>query len=259
MNTSKPSVFERSTLTFCIEGLSAREELLFKAFVRLLNPVTHQNWVYQIPDANLRIDLLVVADGHQPTHCKNPGQQAQPVLRLGSAQEDGHGYLSWPLKPSALEQELNRLGGLMAQPQGAAPGPDSIAGTATHIAAVTADITVGLMRLQKWPPGQLLAGVGRMRLATLLTGKAMSLDELVHRSALPLQVCKAFVVDLQKAQLLQSVDVRPATTSSQPTTSTSIFRAAPSAMPNAALPTPVQPGLLDRIRMRLGIKGVNSR
>lgn len=258
-NSYKLTVSERSTLTFCVEGLQAREELLFKAFVRLLDHETHQHWAYQPPDGSLRIDLLVVADGHEPTHCKNPNQQAQPVLRLGSAREDGQGYLSWPLKPNALEHELNRLGGLIISTHGAPHGHDLFSGTATGTAPATGDTTVDLMRLQKWPPSPMLVGVGRMRLATLLTGKAISLDELVYRSALTLQVCKAFVDDLQKAQLLQSVSVTPRTTLMHAATQTSVLKATPSALPVATLPKPVQPGLLDRIRFRLGIKSPNSR
>ena len=114
----------------------------------------------------------------------------------------------------------------------------------------TGDTTKDLMRLQKWPPPLLLAGTGRMRLATLLTGKAMSLGELVTRSALPLQVCKAFVDELQIAQLLLSVGITP--------TQTPVLKPEPALPPKTALPKVVQPGLLDRIRIRLGINSPSN-
>lgn len=250
MNSSSSTVVERPTLTFCVEGLPAREELLFKAFVRLLDHLTHQRWSYEPPAAHQRIDLLVVADGVEPTYSKVLNTQPQSVLRLGFAAADGHGYLSWPLRPNALENELNRLGALTTSQRGVLSNQVLFSGAATGTPLATGDTTKDLMRLQKWPPSRLLAGTGRMRLATLLTGKAMSLGELVTRSALPLQMCKAFVDELQSAQLLLSVGIMATQTATQ----TPVLKTEPALQPKTTLPKVVQPGLLDRIRMRLGIK-----
>ena len=250
MESYRSTVIERSTLTFCVEGLPAREELLFKAFVRLLDHLTHQHWSYLPPAAHQRIDLLVVADGVEPTYSKVPNSQPQPVLRLGSEAADGHGYLSWPLKPNALENELNRLGVLTTSQRGVLHSQVLFSGAATGTPLATGDTTKDLMRLQKWPPSRLLSGTGRMRLATLLTGKAMSLGELVTRSSLPLPVCKAFVDELQSAQLLLSVGITPTQTATQ----TPVMKPEPALQPETPLPKVVQPGLLDRIRFRLGIK-----
>ena len=245
MDNSRLTILERLTLTFCVEGLSAREELLFKAFVRLLGHLTHQHWSYQPPAAHLRIDLLVVADGVEPTYSRVPNIQPQPVLRLGYAAADGHGYLSWPLRSSALENELNRLGALTLSHRGVLRSQILFSGVATGTPLASGDATNNLMRLQKWPPSSLLAGSGRMRLATLLASKAMSLGELVTRSGLPLQVCKAFVDELQRAQLLLSVGIMP--------TQLPVLKPVPALQPKTTLPKVMQPGLLDRIRMRLGI------
>ena len=250
MDDFRSTILERLTLTFCVEGLPAREELLFKAFVRLLGHLTHQHWSYQPPAAHLRIDLLVVADGVEPTFSRIPNIQLQPVLRLGSSKADGHGYLSWPLRPNALENELNRLGALTVSQRGVLRSQILFSGVATGRPLAIGDTTKDLMRLQKWPPSRLLAGTGRMRLATLLTGKAMSLGELMNRSGLPLQVCKAFVDELQSAQLLLSVGITP----TQSATQTPLLKPEPALQPKTTLPKLVQPGLLDRIRMRLGLK-----
>ena len=254
MDSYRSTVIERSTLTFCVEGLQAREELLFKAFVRLLDHSTHQQWTYHPAAADVRVDLLVVAEEIEPTFSKVQNTQPQPVLRLGSTGVDGHGYLSWPLRPNALENELNRLGGLTISQRGALHGVVLFSGTAAGTPLATGDTTKDWLRLQKWPPARLLAGTGRMRLATLLTGKAMSLDELVTRSALPLHVCKTFVDELQSAQLLLSVGITPLPAPTQ----TSTVRPGPALQPKTILPKAVQPGLLDRIRMRLGIKSPSS-
>ncbi len=239
MTQYETTVLERSTLTFSVEGMPAREELLFKSFVRLLDHLTHQQWSYQPAAAAQRIDLLVVADGVQPTQYQGEGQPPQPVLRLGSSGGNGHGYLSWPLKPGALESELNRLGGLSITQRGAQHVQALFTGAATGERTVI-DTSIDSMRLSQWPPAHLLAGVGRMRLATLLTGKAMKLDELHRRSALPVDVCQAFVLDLQRANLLMSRSPAAQPAYSQP-----------------AIKKVAQPGLLDRIRMRLGIKGLS--
>jgi hypothetical protein len=242
MDSYRSTVIERSTLTFSVEGLPAREELLFKAFVRLLDHLTHQQWRYQPASATSRVDLVVVAEQAQPTYSQRPGQPQQPVLRLGSNGANGHGFLSWPLKPDELEKELNRLGGQAITQRGAQQSTALFTGAASG-APIAPGQSVQLMRLQQWPPTRLLSGPGRMRLATLLTGKAMTLDELVYRSALPHSLCAAFVSELQRARLL----VAPAT----PTT--------PIPPAAAHLPKLVQPGLLSRIRMRLGIQKSDSR
>ena len=239
MKDYESTILERPTLTFGVEGLGAREELLFKSFVRLLDHLTHQRWSYQPAAADQRIDLLVVADGVQPTQCQDANQPPQPVLRLGSTGTNGHGHLSWPLKPGALESELNRLGGQSLTQRGALHVRVLLTGAATGEQTVT-DISEDPMRLLKWPPAKLLAGIGRMRLATLLTGKAMKLDELVRRSALPMDLCRAFVLDLQRANLLISPSQPVQPTYQQP----------------APLQKVAQPGLLDRIRLRLGINSL---
>ena len=230
------TVADRSSLTFSVEGLHAREELLFKAFVRLLDHLTHQQWTYFPAAADARADLLVVADGVEPTYSRNPGQSPQAVLRLGTTGANGNGVLSWPLKPDALEKELNRVGGQVARQRS----------SKDVLVMSTPDTAQGLMRLQQWPPTKLLNGTGRMRLATLLTGKAMSLDELVFRSALPLPLCKIFVDELQRANLLQLTASAPKPALASP---------AAIAPPKVPLKT-TQPGLLDRIRIRLGIKSL---
>lgn len=233
---------ERPILTFCAVGLSPREDLLLKAFVRLLDHLTHQKWSCLPPEANVRFDLLVVADGFEPTYGQAPGQQPQLVLRVGSTNIEGPGYLTWPLKPNALEDELNRLGGLALRPPGLQPVSGELQAAPVSTAS-TPTVAQQLMRLQQWPPARLLAGPGRMRLATLLTGKSISLAELVSRSALPLPLCKAFIDDLQVAKLLVSNSIAPQRTAQS-------LVAQPTSLP----PKAVQPGLLDRIRLRLGIK-----
>ena len=113
-------------------------------------------------------------------------------------------------------------------------------------------------RLRQWPKPMLLAESGRMRLATLITGRAMSLAELVFRTGLPTLVCERFLADMETAGLI----VHPDSEASQ----APVWVAPPPRKPRppavlerqvavaAATKPVVQMGLLSRIRLRLGIK-----
>lgn len=241
MDNNRSTATERTPLTYCVEGLSAREELMFKAIVRLLNHSTQNQWTYHPAAADKRIDVLVVADGVQPTCSQTPPQLPQPVLRIGHGGTHAHGYLSLPFRPDVLLEELDRLGELTASQR----STESLQALTNAAASVPQAVgTPGqLLRLLRWPPARLLAGTGRMRLATLLTARGMSLDELVYRTSLPLPVCQSFIDDLQRAQLLV------------------ISHAAPQPVkpPAVVMPTVKQFSLFDRIRFSLGIKSASSR
>jgi hypothetical protein len=246
MDSYQPTVLERSTLTFCVDGMSARDEMLFKAFVRLLDHLTHQQWRSQAAAPNQPVDLLVLAEGSKPATAPSPQSHNPPqVLWLSKEGTNLPGFLTWPLRPDALERELNRVGSVVMSQRGPKPGPALFTGAATGT-PIARGAQVKLMRLQQWPPTQFLTGSGRMRLATLLTGKAMSLDELVYRSALPLPLCEAFVNDLQRAGLLvePSTVFKPALTQVQGQGLT----------PRSPFEKPPPQGLFAKIRMRLGIQ-----
>lgn len=238
MDDYRATVLERATLTYCVGGLSARDEMLFKTLVRMLDHLTHQQWRYKVPTPSEHVDLLVLAEGSKPAASTSPHPQ---VLWLSKEGTRLTGFLPWPLRPEALEAELNRLGGLALDRRGPKPGSALFTGAATGT-PTGRSVPVKLMRLKKWPPARFLNGPGRMRLATLLTGNAMSLDELVYRSALPLPLCEAFVVDLQRAGLL----IAPAI----------VFKPAQlhDATQPAQLAKPPPQGLFAKIRMRLGLQ-----
>jgi hypothetical protein len=95
----------------------------------------------------------------------------------------------------------------------------------------------------------------RIRLATLMTGRPTTLALLQQRSGLAQQDCLDFLVDLRRAELLEST--RPAEAPAAPAP-------APEAAPVESRPAtlardPVQPGLLARIRNRLGLLPTGSR
>ena len=246
---------QRLTLTFSVEGLAAREELLFKGYVRLLDYLTEHNWQCCEPSAAQRIDLLVTDERAQPTRYLQAADKIQPVLQLGPSKSVSHAFfLSWPLKPYELETELNRLGHLIkgASTSGQVVGAQN--STAELIQPVPAQMQY---RLSRWPKSSLLAEPGSMRLATLLTGRGLGLEELVSRSALSQAICERFIAVMQAENLIVQFDAPNSQIA--PRTAPTIAKPGMPALParqasQPAIKAITQPGLLARIRMRFGIK-----
>lgn len=255
---------QRSSFTFSVEGLAAREELLFKGYVRLLDHMTEHHWQYLEPSAIYRVDLLVTSEYVQPTRFLQNTGSPQSLLQLGVNNiNSSASFLTWPLQPNALEHQLNRLG---REIRTGAANAQSEGQPATVPAALQAETTpaqpsVRHYRLRQWPRPMLLAESGRMRLATLLTGKAMSLEEMVFRSALSRSVCERFITDMQSAGLIIHPDaeasqgpVRVSPAAKKPRLSAQQERQAAASATKAV----IQPGLIARIRMRFGMKSPST-
>jgi hypothetical protein len=244
IDSHRTTDFGRRALSYSLEGLAARDEMLFKSLVRLLDHLTVQKWIYRPASPDYRVDLLVVAEWYPPTVFQHSHRVGQPVLSVGKG-VDRDLYLSWPVQPLRLQAELNRIGGVAILHQihdAQAPlGP---------VHGNSDGDSNQLFRLKQWPPSRFLAGVGRMRLATLLTGRGMTLQELQQRSSLQMSVCRAFVSDLDKARLLV------VTAAEAPVVDTKAALLEPHQvlnLPSSAVAF-AKPGLLARIRAGLGIK-----
>ncbi len=249
-------------LSFSVEGLSAREELLFKSFVRLLNHRTRHAWLYTARpmqfQADFKVDLRVVPD--ETDHGLIPPEQC--LLTLGTLHHIRNAYLRLPLRPEELEVALNRQGDQIISSRAAgvppfdaapaAPQPARQAQQAQPVEAVqpmhplqpvvaeTAPADAGeAMRLLRWPPASLLRSAGHMRMATIMTGQRLTLAALQQRSGQPAPVCAAFVDDLRRAGCLETL---PTTTPALRMTEK--MNPAPKALP----------GLLARIRSRFGFQ-----
>lgn len=259
----------RTTLTFSVEGLSARDELLFKGYVRLLDHLTNQEWQYHEASDRFRVDLLVANEHVQPTRSSQLGRAVQPVLLLGSINlSRSPFFLTWPLKPNELENVLNQLGGLICKGDRSEDASQNVADAPVALGAkgepkqAAPELALTGYKLRQWPRPMLLAEPGRMRLATLISGKAMGVDELVSRSALPRSVCERFVSDMQTAGLLVHPDVSVsqhfglATPYAVKAVQSDV--AAREAFASTAKQA-VSAGLIARIRMRFGIKTPSVR
>jgi hypothetical protein len=233
-------VADKSERRYGIEGLSDREALVLKSMIRLLDHRTHHTWKY----APSNTELMVVSEKRRAAG--KPVMCAQQVLTLGVASSNQLGFLCMPVHARELEAELNRLGALIVPVNRTAPVPSEAAGT-TRPSGLEAQP----MRMLRWPHSALLREPGRMRLATLMTGKQMTIEGLQRSSGESLAACSAFFEALQEANLLVPGHKAP----SAPLAPLAI---GPQAMlrPNASAPKNAAPtSLLARIRTRLGIQG----
>ena len=241
MDSLRTTDFGRRALSYSLEGMAARDAILFKSLVRLLDHLTVQKWIYRPASSDYRVDLLVVAEWYPPTVYRHVQPAVQPVLSIGKGVERDM-CLSWPVQPQRLQALLNQIGSVAVLHQ-----IEDARSAVDPAQSNNSDDSQQLYRLKQWPPSKYLAGIGRMRLATLLTGRAMTLQELEMRSALPLSVCRAFVADLLKAQLLVLTSVVKPHVEVAPEPHQLLN------LPSSAVAFAKQ-GLFARIRAGLGIK-----
>jgi len=217
----------RRTLGFTLEGFTGREETLFKAFVRLLDHRTLQQWVYRPAQPDLR----VVADSVAPDAAPVSASQADPhgplMLTISVAPGQRPHCVSLPLRADELEAELNSLGQLRV-------------GAANPAQASAMPAPTGSFRLLRWPPAELLGSPERVQFATLMVSKPFSLAGVQQRSGLAPAACAQFFAELQDARLLVAM----------PSGAPELQSASAETASRAAV---APAGLLARIRSRLGL------
>ncbi len=250
----------RPLLSFSVEGLPARDELLFKSLVRLLDHRTHQHWAWQVEDADLRVvgDKLAAAPPEE-----DPADRPVPLLTIGDTPPSRGPFLRLPLHADALEAMLNRLGAMVVHAREL--GLAAASRSRNEQAARSEEY-----RLLRWPSSTLLDTTMRMKLATLLASRPASLQALQQRSNASAQECADFISALERAGFVASSGGGHGATgfansrapeSIWPDSHIATGNEAPHAAPPAP-PAPratVEPGLLARIRSRLGLLSSGPR
>ena len=253
----------RPLLTYSVDGLPARDELLFKSLVRLLDHRTHQQWTWQVEDADLR----VVGDRFPEGAPNDAAARAVPRLTLGETPPPHGPFLRLPLHADALEVMLNRLGAMVvhARELGLPPAARdrNERGGSAHGEEY---------RLLRWPSAALLETPTRMKLAALLASRPASLHALQQRSNASAQECAAFIAALEHAGFVAGTDHGSTATgfaashapeSLWPDSQSLQVSQASSGVdaPRAPATTRavVAPGLLARIRNRLGLLSSGSK
>lgn len=253
VESQKPveSAERRGRVLFCVEGLSARNELLLKSLIRLLDHRTHQQWCYSVKHAQLRI---VAEDSLAPVG-ENPAfaerRDGSSVLVIGHAQQQYQHFLHLPLHANELELMLNKLGAQLAR-------FDVLTGSAVQTEAAFSDNAAFVLR--KWPAATLLDTPARIRLATLMRGKPMTASLLQKRSGSSVQECIDFMDVLLREKLLEPVGAASSAATVQQSAvapQASLLAAKPAAlaeeMASALQSSRPSTGLLSRIRSRLGL------
>lgn len=198
----------RLNFGFSIEGLASRDELLFKSLIRLLNHRTQHGWFYTPERTVGQVDMRVVSDHLASTIRARPGPYFQGILTLSAVEQFGVGVLMLPVRADLLEEELNRQGQLIETSRLASQPPTNATQHAAHSASLPRPF--GLypvlgdrpFRLSRWPSPELLNSPGRLRMATLLVGKSMTLTELAQKTGQSLPSCIEFVNTLWRENLV---------------------------------------------------------
>ncbi len=180
----------RPKLNFGTEGLPAREELLLKSLIRLLDHRTKHQWTYHPESA----DLWIMAEGVKVPAFALAGKSAHKLLVLSTQRSSEDHVLTLPLNAEVLESTLNRFGNAL-----------TLALTKhTAMAPKASTDAVESFKLTRWPPADQVSEVQHIRMASTLLGKALTLAEMSQRSGYAQAACKNFIGMLRQSGLIET-------------------------------------------------------
>lgn len=215
-----PATSLNHTHTYTLRQLPLRDEVVFKSVIRVLQGKTRHTWLHS--DDQDAAELVLLGD-QLPAGAVSAGMEkisGRAVIHVSAhGGSDFHG-LAWPLRVADVIAQLDKAGDLIdgrvavspASPI-SRPAPLAAMQQAVHErqlqpapvqaqpAHVPADQRVSLSR---WPEANLLQRDMRyIKLATVLTGKPVSIMELADRTHYPLQLCQSFVDALNAGALVR--------------------------------------------------------
>lgn len=176
----------KKVFNFRLIGVIPRDAALFASYVRVLDFRLEHKWQYQDSDAHL------IIYGSPSTQIQSVEIQDEFVHALCfSASETGENFLRLPLNSAEIEAALNRIGNLINLRQ-----------DQQNTSAINPEQSY---RLKRWPPAGLLNTSDRIRFATLLTKRVLSVSKLHTHTGLALEKCRLFVEELLSNDLLEEV------------------------------------------------------
>lgn len=175
----------KHSFNFRLEGVPLREASLFTSYVRVLAFRLHHKWHHQESAAH----LIIYGDVSLEQNARQDPASPVQTLVLSASDHNPINFLRLPLDSAEIEVALNRIGAMLIQ----SPAHQKIA----------IPNTTKRYRLLRWPPSALLHSRDRMRLATIMTRQAISIDELHKRAGLGLDLCRLFIEDMLKKGLLE--------------------------------------------------------
>ncbi|MFZ6722796.1 hypothetical protein [Undibacterium sp. Ji49W] len=209
----------RKIFYFSILGVAFRDAELFKSYVRVLNFNLQYQWLHR----EISPDLIIYGEETGASISKNEAPVSH-TLTLTESNTGNEQCLSLPLNSVEIATALNRIGMALGGQTNAHKAPQM----------PLSDLAQPY-RLKRWPPSNLINTRDRIRLATVMTRQAISIETLNKKSGLDIETCKSFVFDLYTSGLLAKESIVTKMESSD----------------QSAAPAYVQPGVLSRIRSKL--------
>lgn len=230
MSPAPPS---SSPLRLRLQGLRSVDEAVVQIFLRLAAPHLRHSWQCSNTDP---VDVSLQPPGE--TLPAPPTQVVWVLPRQQAALPKGGLSLRQPLQYEAFLELLQSLEQQLrpSAPAEPTPPPPAPAPTLKHY------------RLKRWPAAQHLAQHRYYaRLASFLSTRYLGLADLIRLSNVDAAICTRFLVQMQAAGLLDwreapSPPPEPAPTATAPAPLTPVA------------PPPAVPGLIGRLRERLGLQ-----
>ncbi|WP_395316523.1 hypothetical protein [Variovorax sp. UC74_104] len=177
--------------------LPMAEVVLVRTIVRL--SASQPGFAWQLVDAPPYDALLVDNSSAEHEYPGVVGSMAAAVLRLTRMNTGGQpGTMERPIRADRLQQWLCSIEQALreAQPGGLMPHEQ----TALEVEVSDAEYFM----LRRWPPTLLLRNdLDNIRMASLLSRRALNATELSDISQLPFSQCVAFLLELRKAGVLE--------------------------------------------------------
>ena len=221
--------------------LPAAEVILVRTLMRLYAHDSAFRWTFvdTAPYDALLVDGTT-ADGNNG----EAARLARAVLKLTRMNEgDGSDTIERPLRADKLQAWLKR-----AERDFVVTRPMTQPGEPVVEAAPSGPTPGIRFKLRRWPPATMLRNdPQRIRMATLMSRRALQVSELATISGQPLNECQTFVRNLQLVGLLDVQEAAPPPAAPAVGTAPAASAAATPARPSFAR------GLIGNIRKRLGL------
>lgn len=218
-----PASGHNHTHTYTLRHLAMRDEIVFRSVIRVLQGKTRHTWLHS---DNQDAELILLGDhlpaDAAPAACAGVEKiSGQAVIHVSTHAGTDFQGLAWPLRIADVIAQLDKAGDFIASRMAmAASRPAAVATpqqqpgqhhshAPSHLPApaqiqpahVPADQRVSLSR---WPEATFLQRDMRyIKLATVLTGKPVSILELADRTRYPIQLCQNFVDALNAGALVR--------------------------------------------------------
>jgi hypothetical protein len=185
-----------SKLRFGFYRLPANEVALVKAYFRLF--ATRHDFPWEVAESGpMDVVLTGIDAAHVPSELCHTHSVTLRTVDHGVAL-DGENWLARPLRSDRLEAWLLGVEGRFmagrSAPSGSLPEKKKV---------------VERVKLSRWPPALLLRkDPMRIRMATMLMKRALSIDEMGKVSAWSNDQCQHFIDAMKTMGLLQSISVQ---------------------------------------------------